>query len=378
MGKKKFLQMIIGCGLVLMLLLAAVGCEVPEEDPEADPEEVVEEEGEVELSFSTWHPPEGRECQSVWEPMLQELEEKSDGRISYTTYYGGALGAGEEHFDIVADGMSDFGYYTATWTPGRFPLSDVLSMPAAVRGKDVATEIGNAMYEKILHQDFEDEDVEVMHLNGCVSSFIWTTEKVETLEDLDGMRLRSPGGLQTYMIESLGAEPVFMPLGDVYMQMETGDIDGIVTCPQLIQAFSLYEVAEYAVVADFGCVTEGVVMNQNTWQELPEDLQSLVEEVTENPYQLTGGLSEAAIGETMDELPDMGPGVQFLELPEEEIERWHDRFTDDVVRSWVEDLEDDGLPAREALLMYKAELEKHGVAFPSFPEEWEDEVEEYK
>ena len=28
-----------------------------------------------------------------------------------------------------------------------------------------------------------------------------------------------------------------MPLGDVYLSMETGVIDGVVTCPALIKAF---------------------------------------------------------------------------------------------------------------------------------------------
>ncbi len=374
---KSFLKIISLFGLALVLVFGLVGCgEEVEEDPDADDD--VEVEGEVDLGFSTWHVPEGREVQNVWAPMLEELEAKSDGAISTSTYYGGALGDGEEHFDIVADGLSDFGYFTATWTPDRFPLSDVLSMPAAIRGKDVAVEIGNEMYDQILYQDFEDHDVELLHLNGCVSSFIWTTEPVETIEDLDGMRLRTPGGLQTYMIEALGAEPVFMALGDVYMQMETGDIDGIVTCPQLVQAFSLYEVADHAVVTDFGCVTEGVVMNQNTWDSLSEDQKEIVEEVTENPYELTGGLSEAAIDDTIDELPDMGDGIEFYQLPEDEAERWHERFEEEVVTDWVDNLEEDGLPGREALLRYKAELEKHDIDFPAFPEEWEDDVEEYR
>ena len=48
---------------------------------------------------------------------------------------GAALGKGPEHFDIVAKGLSDMGYFTATWTPGRFPLTDVLSLAVWVDGK---------------------------------------------------------------------------------------------------------------------------------------------------------------------------------------------------------------------------------------------------
>ena len=73
------------------------------------------------IKFSTWHPPVGKEVKTVWTPMLEDLKKKSGGKMTYTMYAGAALGKGPEHFDIVAKGLSDMGYFTATWTPGRFP-----------------------------------------------------------------------------------------------------------------------------------------------------------------------------------------------------------------------------------------------------------------
>ncbi len=360
-------KIVIAC-LVLMLMSVMVGCAPKSNDspPSAESEETNPAQGTVEIKFSTWHVPASAECTTVWDPMLKELETRSNGRIQYTTYYGGALGAGEDHYDIVADGLSDMGYFTASWTPGRFPLTDVLSMPVFVDGKDVAVDIGNAMHELILYQEFE--DVKVLNLNGCIQSYIWTTKPVRTLEDVKGLRIRSPGGLQTYMIQALGAEPVFMPLGDVYLSMETGDIDGIVTCPPLFSAFKLNEVADHAVVASFGCVAEGVVMNQNSWEKTPDDLKVIIEEVTENPFRLTGGLNVDAIDEIMKSLADAG--VEFYELPANEADRWNALFAEKVVKKWVDDMEAEGLPGKETLLMYKGELDGHGVAFPAFPSDW--------
>ncbi len=355
--KENTLKKILPILLALIILSSLAGCA---------PEEITDEEEVMEIKFSTWHVPASAECTAVWDPMLEELEKQSEGRIETTTYYGGALGAGEDHYDIVADGLSDMGYFTATWTPGRFPLSDVLSMPVFVYGKDVAVEIGNAMYEKILYQEFE--EVKILNLNGCIQSYFWTTEPVETLEEVRGLRMRSPGGLQTYMIEALGAEPVFMPLGDVYMAMELGDIDGIVTCPQLYYAFSLYEAANHAVVASFGCVTEGVAMNLDTYEQAPEDLKSIIDEVTDNPFKLTGGLTVDAIDEIMQNLVE--EGVEFYELPDEEAQRWNDLFSEKVVLRWVKQMEAQGLPGEEALKLYKEELDKHGVEFPAYPEDW--------
>ena len=128
-------------------------------------------QSKMHIKFSTWHPPVAREVKTVFVPMLEELKKRSNGRITYTMYAGGALGKGTEHYDIAAKGLSDMGYFTATWTPGRFPLSDVLSLAVWVDGKDIGVDIGNAMYKRILHREFP--GVKMIELNGCIQAFLY-------------------------------------------------------------------------------------------------------------------------------------------------------------------------------------------------------------
>ena len=317
------------------------------------------------IRFSTWHVPVGYEVKTVWVPMLEELKKKSKDRISFNMFAGGALGKGPEHFDIVAKGLSDMGYFTATWTPGRFPLTDVLSLATWVDGKDIATEIGNAMFKRVLHQEFP--DVKMVELNGCIQAFLWTKKPVKTLEDVKGLRVRSPGGHQTNYIKALGAEPIFMPLGDVYLAMETGTIDGIVTCPPLVLSFKLHEVAKHGVVTTFGCVSEGVIMNDNSWKKTPDDVKPLIEEVCHNPFHTTGGLTREVYKKMVKEITDKK--VELYNLPAQEAERWYDRFRD-VTRKWVSDLEGKGLKAKEVVKAYNEECEKRGVKVVAFPPEW--------
>jgi TRAP-type transport system periplasmic protein len=317
------------------------------------------------LRFSTWHVPVGYEVKTVWEPMLEELKKKTKDRITSTLYAGSALGKGPEHFDIVAKGLSDMGYFTATWTPGRFPLTDVLSLATWVDGKDIATDIGNAMYQRILNQEFQ--GVKMIELNGCIQSFLWTKKPVRTLEGMKGLRIRTPGGHQTNYIKALGAEPIFMPLSDVYMAMETGTIDGIVTCLPLVLSYKLNEVVKYGVVTTFGCVSEGVIMNMESWKKTPDDLKPVVDEVCHNPFHITGGLTREVYKNMMKEITDKK--VELYNLPAKETERWYERFRD-VTRKWVVDLEAKGLKAKDVVRMYNEECEKRGVKVVAFPPEW--------
>lgn len=317
------------------------------------------------LKFSTWHPPASREVKTVWQPMLEELKKKSDGRITYTLYAGAALGKGPEHYDIVAKGMSDMGYFTATWTPGRFPLTDVLSLATWVDGKDIAVDIGNKMYEEALSKEFP--GVKMIELNGCIQAFLWTRKPVKTVDDCKGLKIRTPGGHQTNYIKALGAEPVFMPLGDVYLSLETGTIDGLVTCPPLVLAFKLHEVAKYGVVATFGCVSEGVIMNQKSWENTPDDLKPIIEEVCSNPFRTTGGLNRDVYKTMMNEIS--GKGVKLSTLTPEQEKRWFAGFQE-VTKNWVADMEAKGLPAKDAVLKYNKISQDLGVTCVAFPEEW--------
>ncbi len=326
---------------------------------------LAEEKSKMHIKFSTWHPPASREVKTVWIPMLEELKKRSDGRITYTMYAGAALGKGPEHFDIVKKGLSDMGYFTATWTPGKFPLTDVLSMAAWVDGKDLATDIGNEVYHKVLEKEFK--DVKVLELNGCIQAFLWTTKPVKSLEDLKGMKIRSPGGMQTMYIKALGAEPVFMPLGDVYLALETGTIDGLVTCPPLVLAFKLYEVAKYGVKATFGCVSEGVVMNKKKWESTPKDLQKIIMDVVGNPFATTHGLDKKTYAAMMKELN--AKGVKIYDLTPEQQAKWAERFQN-ATKEWVAELEKKGLPAKEAVIMYTEVAKSKGTTCVATPPEW--------
>lgn len=321
----------------------------------------------INLKFSTWHPPASLEVKTVWQPMLAELEKRSHGRIKTTLYAGSALGKGPEHFDIVKNGLSDFGYFTATWTPGRFPVSDVLSLATPTKGKDVSTDIGNKMYSRNRTIQDEFKDVKVLELNGCISSYLWTKKPVKTLEDVKGLKIRSPGGHQTNYIKSLGAQPVFMPLGDVYLALETGTIDGLVTCPPLVVAFKLHEVLKHGVVATFGCVTEGVVMNKKSWAKLGPDLQKVVQEVVGNPFETSHGLTSEAYGQLMTTIKTNG--VEIYELPQAEQDRWAKGFQEET-KKWVAKLEKQGKPAKEAVLMYNKIVNEAGLQCVAVPLEW--------
>jgi len=318
------------------------------------------------LKFSTWHPAVSREVKTVWLPMMEDLKKSSGEELNYTMFAGGALGKGPAHYEIIKNGMSDLGYFTATWTPGKFPLSEVLSMAMWIDGKDIAAEIGNELYarEKAIRDEFK--DVHLLELNGCIQSFLWTKKPVKTLSDVKGLKIRTPGGMQTEYIKILGAEPVFMPLGDVYTSLETGAIDGVVTCPPLVLAFKLHEVVKHGVVATFGCVTEGLAMNKKKWDSLDEKARAEITKITRNPFAHTGGLDHKTYTEMIAELKEKG--VTLQELSPASQKEWYAAYQQ-VTRDWVA-AQKDPAEAEEIVKTLAGIVAEHGSEAVAVPAEW--------
>src|SRR6202050_1868705 len=73
------------------------------------------------LKFSTWVPP-----QHPLNPALiawgKDIEKDTNGTVKATLFPSEQLGKAFDHYDMVRDGIADFGYINPGYQPGRFPV----------------------------------------------------------------------------------------------------------------------------------------------------------------------------------------------------------------------------------------------------------------
>lgn len=99
---------------------------------------------------------------------------------------------------------------------------------------------------------------------------------------LEGKKIRAYGPWAAYA-ELFGAKPTTLAYGDLYMGMQLGTIDGLITSSQGLEAMKLKEViTDY--VANVNAYNEVLLVNLDAFEALPEDLQGLI--LTESPYHL--------------------------------------------------------------------------------------------
>ena len=108
---------------------------------------------------------------------------------------------------------------------------------------------------------------------GAGSSNVYvllTTKPVRTLDDLQGLRLRSGGAPYSRWAENFGATPVNLPVGDTFEAMSQGTIDGTMASIVDMLSFRLVDVATYVTDIPLGTyhVTSNFTVGSSTWADM--------------------------------------------------------------------------------------------------------------
>jgi len=301
--------------------------------------------GPVKLTYSCFFPPTHIQSKLA-DAWCKEVEKRTGGQVQISYYPGQTLTKAAQCYDGVVEGLSDIGFSILQYTPGRFPLMDVINLPVGVPSGEVATAIINEVNDKF--QPKELSDTKVMYLHSHGPGFIHTKDKpILKMEDLKGIKIRSHGPTAE-MIKCLGGTPVALPMPELYQSLQKGVVQGGVFPLESNKGWRLAEVTHYVSA----CFSTGyglgffVVMNKDKWEKLPADVKKIIE-----------GINQEWIikhGQAWDESDFKG--VQFLlekgntlnGIDPKEAER-RQKAVQPVIASYEKNVAAKGLPGKEVL-----------------------------
>ena len=115
--------------------------------------------------------------------------------------------------------------------------------------------------------------------NTGVQAGGWFKKRIDTVEDLKGLRMRIPG-LGGNVLKEAGGNPVLMSGGEIYTALERGILDATEWVgPYHDQRLGLDRAARYYYYPGWhepGTELE-LIVNTDAWNQLPDDLKSIIE-----------------------------------------------------------------------------------------------------
>ncbi len=337
---------IISCLMLLVMVFSLVGCSSPSSEAPTQTEKTTETSKPIEICFAGFMPPSSPWETKVMEPLLKEIDEQTGGRVVITTYPGGTLLEGGKIYDGVATGAADMGHESLSWVNGRFHVADLLKKSGIpFESGEAASRTFKEMVQIIDPEEFHDTKVLMYICTG--PGHLHTLKPVNTLEDLKGMEIRCIGS-DAPSLTALGAKPVSMSHQDGYEALQKGIVQGTLASNETLQTWHNAEVTDYTTLTPFlynGL--QAVVMNLDTWNSLPADIQEGIQKACDKVWEEIGvhffdiesdiGL-QYAINETSQEI---------INLTEAETNRWKEKISH-IVEEYVEELNAQGLPGSEA------------------------------
>jgi TRAP-type C4-dicarboxylate transport system substrate-binding protein len=208
------------------------------------------------------------------------ITRRSGGSLRIQAYWSGGVLSSEHSMTELRHGVVDIGLITPIYVRGGTHL---IRTQAAFYGGLTTFRQQVALYHCMQDRDpqFRRElaGLVVLAVQGGNLPGILTREtRVETLEDLKGLRLRAPAELLS-VLRHLGADPVEMPMGEVYSALAKGVLDGVVAPKDTLKSLHFAEVAHYFNTLP---IPRGAyaarAMGEQRWSTLTDDQKALLVE----------------------------------------------------------------------------------------------------
>ncbi len=245
------------------------------------------DEGTWKFTFNTFFPATNN-IAVVGEMWQAEITKRTNGAVQFEYLPGASLTAANKVYDGVVTGISDVGFSCIAYTPGVFPVMELLDYPIGYPQGYVDTMVVNDFYNEFKPAEFD--DVHVFCFYGTGPQVFFTTEKpVRALADAKGLVIRSTGVGAT-IAGLLGAEGYAAAQNEAYELMSKGVIDGSIAPREVLLGWKQAEVVKYVTQAfSIGSITTMyMVMNNDKWAELPADVQAVFTEVSPGIHRVTG------------------------------------------------------------------------------------------
>ncbi|MBL0715462.1 MAG: TRAP transporter substrate-binding protein [Desulfosarcina sp.] len=266
------------------------------------------------------------------------VEKRSENRVKFQLYPAQQLYNDKDLVNVLPKGAIDGAIINSALWSGKVRAEGPLFFPMYFESREQFYKLFTTEAWDLIKKDFEEEgNVKVLGLVEYGSASLISKRPVEKLEDFKGLRTRAYGMYLAVFLQSVGASPVVMSSGDVYLSLQRNTIDAALSGPSTFVDRKWYEVAKYFLGIEVTHSTPFLtVFNLDFWKKLPPDLQNIfqdaaleVQEWTQT-YTLT---SDQNYRKTLRE-----KGLTEIPIDEKEMARWREKAVVALVSAYKEHL----------------------------------------
>ncbi len=284
----------------------------------------------IKLMYANFPPASTFPCVQM-ERWAKEVEKRTNGKVVVETYPGGTLLGAKEMMDGVIQGLADIGCICMAYQPGRFKVTNAVSLPLGIPDATTGSIVLWELYNKYKPSSFS--KVKVLTMFTTAPSNLMTKRPVRKLEDLKGMDIRASGGA-ALILKVWGANQIGMPMSETPEALQKGVVDGLFSSLEVMKDLNFASICKYVTMTNTVVYPFAVVMNKTKWNSLPKDVQKVLEELSREQAMWTGKYMDAHVDDAI-KWSKKKYGVEVIFLDEKEKKRWDDPLKK-IVFKWID------------------------------------------
>lgn len=315
-------------------------------------------EGPITLKFASPYPV-GHPSYVRAQKYMEDIEKLTNNKIKFSYFPAEQLGKAKDMLSVCGKGLADFCQIHITYFAGQLPYTNMIVLPYWT----TATE-GTEIFRQMLETSPEiQEELHKYGVRGLVGTTtptydVATVKKpVQKVEDLQGLKLKTAGGIYDKIAKRYGIIPVTIPASETYEAVQRGVVDGVVFNYPSIRSYHLDDLIKYITYGmRSGGYPGAIVINEKAWKKLPKDVQQAVSKASQTAMAQEGERWDHLAGEVRAQFK--AKGIQVYELTPEQRVAWR-KVQEGIGEEYVVEMEKRGFSkSRKVFEDYKKIAEK--------------------
>jgi TRAP-type C4-dicarboxylate transport system substrate-binding protein len=189
-----------------------------------------------------------------------------------------------ETIDAVANGILDGDLNAVSYFSGRDPAFAIIG--DLIAGYDTVDQVrtfcmhggGKEILQK-LYDQYAGGNIHVIGCGPYAKEALVSKVPINGVDDLAGVKIRSPEGLAAEVFKRAGASPVSLPFSEVYTSLEKGVVDAADASAYVNNdASGMHKVAKYPIYPGIHSMAVlQFVLNKDVWEGLTDAEREAVE-----------------------------------------------------------------------------------------------------
>ena len=207
----------------------------------------------------------------------EEIEKATNGELKVRLHLAGTLQINASNItQAVGENVVQIG--DDLFNSGNIPVAGIMRLPMLVQSyEDFAK--ADAVLKPYIAKTFGQKGSTVLASYTYPMQFVWGRKKLESLDDIKGMKLRVAQPEQGEFVRRFGGTSITMSAPEVPSALDRGVVDGIFTAG--VGAVLWKDLLKYGYVLIINVNNSYFIANTEAYNKLSPDLQAKLRKVAE-------------------------------------------------------------------------------------------------